>query len=417
LRYAQVPLNINERRKERQIPHRAGLYFALLQLFFTLSWTVYVIYLPKLAAAAGIPASAVIFLLMLDQAVFTVADFATGIAADRVSKILGRLSYFAAAATLLSCATFLALPFVASAGPVVFIAVTIVWAVTSSALRAPPLMLLGKYAAKPAIPYLSALAMLGYGVAGALAPYLSIHLRDVDPAFPFALSSLALALTAAALGWIERYLAANGKKAPKLAAAPLISLSRPAVVFTLALVVLAFGYQLHFAINSAPAFLRVVPPAQLEWLMPVFWIGFNLAMFPAGAITKRIGAYPVMGASALLGAVAILLTAFAGSVGFLTVSQFIAGAAWGAILMSAFTLAFAIGEDGREGTMTGLLFSALAIATFTRMAMVGSGVIAYPEIKAALQWLPTVCWMIAGLGLLYASVDKLRGANPYGAKT
>ena len=29
---------------------RIGLYLALLQLFFTLTWTVYVIFLPKLAA-------------------------------------------------------------------------------------------------------------------------------------------------------------------------------------------------------------------------------------------------------------------------------------------------------------------------------------------------------------------------------
>ena len=45
------------------------------------------------------------------------------------------------------------------------------------------------------------------------------------------------------------------------------------------------------------------------------------------------------------------------------VAQFAAGAAWGAILMSAFTVAFAIGENGGEGRMSGLLFSALALAT------------------------------------------------------
>jgi hypothetical protein len=40
------------------IPHRAGLYLALLKLFFMLCWTVYAIYLPALAATAGIPRSA-----------------------------------------------------------------------------------------------------------------------------------------------------------------------------------------------------------------------------------------------------------------------------------------------------------------------------------------------------------------------
>ena len=37
--------------------------------------------------------------------------------------------------------------------------------------------------------------MLGYGVAGALAPYLGATLRDVDPRLPFVLSSLVLLLT------------------------------------------------------------------------------------------------------------------------------------------------------------------------------------------------------------------------------
>ena len=55
---------------------RYGWYLAALQFFFALSWTVYVIYLPKLAAAAGIAPKAMILVLMLDQAIFTVCDFA-----------------------------------------------------------------------------------------------------------------------------------------------------------------------------------------------------------------------------------------------------------------------------------------------------------------------------------------------------
>ena len=35
--------------------NRAGIYLAFLQLVFTLGWTTYVIYLPKLAAQVGRP--------------------------------------------------------------------------------------------------------------------------------------------------------------------------------------------------------------------------------------------------------------------------------------------------------------------------------------------------------------------------
>src|SRR5216110_485903 len=145
--------------------NRTGIYLALLQLVFTLGWTTYVIYLPKLAAQFGIAPSAVIFILMLDQAIFTITDTAMGIAADKIAPFVGRLGLFVGALTALSCAAFVALPFVAGTGPVAqawFIALIVIWAITSSALRAPPLTLLGKHRAKPSVPFLSALAMLGY---------------------------------------------------------------------------------------------------------------------------------------------------------------------------------------------------------------------------------------------------------------
>jgi MFS family permease len=179
-----------------------------------------------------------------------------------------------------------------------------------------------------------------------------------------------------------------------------------AIFFALALIVLALGYQLHFAINSAPMFLRLAPRSELAWLMPIFWVGFNLAMFPASAIVKRIGHFPVMGTSALIGAVAIIVAALTQSLGLVIAAQFAAGAAWGCVLMSAFTLAFAIGEGGREGTVSGLLFSTLALATFVRMAMVAAGLPANDSIRAALAWMPAICWTIAGAGLIVIAVRK-----------
>ena len=79
-------------RPMRKTPQAAGLYLAALELVFALGWTVYVIYLPRLAASVGIAAGAVIYILMLDQAIFTVTDFAMGVAADKVSRLVGRLA-------------------------------------------------------------------------------------------------------------------------------------------------------------------------------------------------------------------------------------------------------------------------------------------------------------------------------------
>src|SRR5260370_36529352 len=157
--------------------NRTGVYLAILQLVFTLGWTTYVIYLPKLAAEVGIAPGVVILILMLDQAIFTITDTAMGTAADRIASLVGRLGVFVGALTALSCAAFAALPFVAGAGAKLpLIALIVIWAITSSALRAPPLILLGKYCATPRLPFLAALVMLGYGLAGAVSPYLGVVL-------------------------------------------------------------------------------------------------------------------------------------------------------------------------------------------------------------------------------------------------
>jgi len=391
------------------ISYRFGWYLAVLQLFFALCWTIYVIYLPKLAAAAGIPAKSVILILMLDQAIFTICDFATGVAADKVTRVLGRLGVWVTAATALSCAAFLILPLIAGAGAPALIAVIVVWTVTSSALRAPPLMLLGKYARKPSIPYLSALAMLGTGIAGAMGPYLTTTLRDVDPRIPFAVASIVLMLVTLGMIAAERKLAEAPHPAPtKSPVRSFATMSRPAIVFALAMITLALGYQMHFAIDSAPLFLRFTKADQLQWLMPVFWVGFNLSMFPAGLITNRLGGYTVMGGAALIGALGIVAAHFAQGLEQMVVAQFAAGAAWGAILMSAFTVAFAIGENGGEGRMAGILFSALAIATLARMATIATGFNTDASFKAVLQWVPTVCWTVAGVALLYLAAARVK---------
>jgi MFS transporter len=392
--------------------NRIGLYLAFLQLVFTLLWTTYVIYLPKLAAQVGIAPGAVILLLMLDQGIFTVTDTVMGIAADRIAVFVGRLGILVGLLTALSCAAFVALPFVASAGvgaKHVFIVLIVIWAVTSSALRAPPLVLLGKYGAQPKIPYLAALAMLGYGVAGAVAPYLGTMLRNVDARLPFIISSIVLLLTAVGLSRVEHDAAQHAsRKTPPRRARPL---SRVSVIFIVAMVILSLGYQLHFSINSPPFYLRFAKPDDLQWLLPVFWIGFNIAMFPASKVVKHHGGLIVMGAAGLLGALAVIIAEIAGTLNILIAAQFIAGAAWGCMLMSAVSAALAIGNGGTEGKVTGLVFSALALATFARMAAVAGGMQKLPDYAPLLHWAPVACWSVAGAGLLVIAAARVQGVG------
>jgi hypothetical protein len=297
---------------------------------------------------------------------------------------------------------------VAGTGPgaqVWFIAVIVIWVVTSSALRAPPLTLLGKHRTRPAIPFLAALAMLGYGIAGAVSPYLGVVLRNHDARLPFIISAVVLLITALALSRVERGLALVSAPAsqPVVPAKPL---GRMPMFFIGSMVLLSLGYQLHFSINSTPFYLRFAKPADLQWLMPVFWIGFNIALFPASVVVKHRGGLIVMGAAGLLGALGVLGAELAGNLNMMIAAQFIAGAAWGCMLMSAVAAALAIGETGAEGKVVGLVFSALALATFARMAAVAGGLQKLPEYAPLLQWAPVACWSVAGAGLLVIAASR-----------
>ena len=387
--------------------NRTGVYLAVLQLVFTLGWTTYVIYLPKLAAQVGIAPSAVILILMLDQAIFTIGDTAMGIAADRIAGLFGRIGLFVGVLTAISCAAFVALPFVAGTGPGAqawFVVLILVWVVTSSALRAPPLTLLGKHGARPKIPFLSALVMLGYGLAGAVSPYLGVVLRDQDPRLPFLISGVVLLITTLALSKVERG-AVQDAVTPE-PARPAKPLGRMPIVFIASMVILSLGSQLHFSINSTPFFLRFAKPDELQWLLPVFWIGFNIAMFPASTVVRHRGGLFVIGAAGLLGAIAAVGAELAVNLNMLIAAQFVAGAAWGCMLMAAVSAALAIGENGSEGKLVGLVFSALALATFARMAAVAGGLQKLPEYAPLLQWAPVACWSVAGAGLLVIAASR-----------
>lgn len=375
-----------------------GAALAVLQLAFALTWVVYVIYLPALAAQAGIPKEYVPWILLMDQAIFVACDWAAGVYADRLLSTVGRMGPRLALATMLSCGAFLALPFVAPAGSVpLFLALTVMWSATSSALRAPPLVLLSQYSAAPQRPWLAGLYLFGVGAAGAIAPYMGGLLKGIDPRIPFALSSLVVVVVTLLLVALEKNASASSGgfrdhewrfREPS---------GFGVLVFVVAIALLAAGFQVHFAINSAPAYLQHVMPDQLEKLMPVFWVGFNLVMLPATWLTKRFGGFAIMGVAGAAGVAASYFAGQATSLGELIVLQALAGGAWGTILMSALTAALDLGKPGREGFVSGLLMSMLAVAAFARIAYVTFGAPVHPELKPLLPLVPAALWGIATL--------------------
>jgi hypothetical protein len=391
-----------------RVPGAIGLYLAVVQLLFALTWVVYVIYLPQLAEAAGLPRSVVPWLLMLDQLVFMACDLAVGFASDRAAAVLGRLGGWMVGATLLSMAAFVAMPFVAAAGGPALLVLTVVWAITSSLLRAPPLTLLGRYAAKPAQPVLVALVLLGGGLASALAPYLALALKGLDPRGPFVLSSLALAAVVLGMVAAERALA-RARAADPAADVPATAASaskrrpaaRPIPGFLLAALLAALAFQLQANVVQAPLYLRLAGADQLPWLMPLFWAGFNIALMPASLATRRWGGLLVMAVGAALTALAGAMASVAsllGSVALLGTLMTLAGSGWAVLLMSAFSSALWFGHTGREGRMSGALNALLAAATLLRLGPV-TMLAPSPGLAADWGWLPALGFALAAATL------------------
>ena len=404
---------------------RTGLYLALVQLLFTVTWTIYVAFLPQLAQAAGIPKTQVLWILMLDQAIFIAMDFALGIGADKVSAAMKRISAPMIAITVVSAAAFILLP-MAGASAALLLTLTVVWAVTSSALRAPPMAMFSKYLRAEAAPRFVFLSLLGIGIAGAIAPWLTGQLRGMSPVLPFVLAGVGLVAAVLAMGWCERRLAAGaatglsagasavvatGAGASSAAAVPQVA-ARPAGAGTTALfaavLLLALGFQVHAFINAAPAYLRFAKAADLEWLMGLFWVGFTVCvMVPGMGAFERARPAQMLIAGTALGALAFAMLPQAGSLAAAIAAQVSAGAAWGLITGYALTAALDAGRTGREGRFAGLVFALLAGAALTRFLIVLSGVHTSADFKPLIAWLPAVAWAGALLLLTLAARGRV----------
>ncbi|MBL8343528.1 MAG: hypothetical protein JNL30_18810 [Rubrivivax sp.] len=397
------------------VPSGVGLYLAGVQLLFALGWITYAIYLPELAQQVGLERKWVPWILALDQLVFIVTDLVVGVWSDKAAKVQGRIARVVLLATLVSSLAFLLLPWLAPQGSAaLFLGVTVVWAVTSSALRAPPLTLLGRYVAKSALPAMVALMALGLGLANAAAPYLGLALKGIDPRWPFLLSALSLAAVTLGMVAAERALARQGAAATGAGAVPAPPpppISSTSGVFLVAVVIAAVSFQVHVFLASAPLYRAAGGAAWISHLMPVFWVGFNLALWPAARWVKRVGAPLAMAQAAVAGALAVAAAHAAGhtapNLPALVVSQLAAGAAWAGMLCSAFIGSLAFGKTGREGFFNGSLQSLLAVAALSRLLMV---VLVAPTPQQLVAWagLPALSFALAGL-LMVAALARLRG--------
>lgn len=357
-------------------------YLAGVQFLFLATWVVYVIYLPDLLAKSGLPKGFLPTLLLIDQLLFACADMLLGFQADRAMRLYRALAPLLMTLNLIACLAFIGLPHIATAvSPSVFIGVTVLWVLTASVLRAPLYGLIARRSLAPG--QATAASLLGMGLASALAPYLAVALKTLDPVLPFMLSGISLAL--ATLGfsaWEAKQRAVDS--APN---------SEPKPAFTgigrllLAMLLLGGGFQVHFFVNAASLYKSVADASLLPWLMPLFWIGFSLSVYPGARLLERADARSILAQAAMLGAIASLFCLASLPLPGLMVAQFVAGIAWGGVFLAGLDLAGGSGRHGREGLFVGMLFAMLALAAAARigMTLAGFGQHALPEL-AFMLW-------------------------------
>ena len=405
-----------------------GWLFAAVQLFFTLSWTVYVVFLPELAGRVGL-ASSVPTLLLADQLVFLATDLWVGRYADRARDVFVRGGRWLVAAVVSSSLAFVLVPH--ARGRALFLIVVFVWVTASAALRVPPAAFLSRFAGPRAGQRGAAAYAMGMGVAGALAPYVQISIRGKSPVLPFALSSAAVVIAALALVWALR---AELDKAPKddgdapldvpktdaparvatAAALPRADKRRLAVAVLGAAAAAALAFQVHFALRSAGIFIKLAGLPSLPNLMPVFWVGFSLSIYPVSRLVTARGALPTLIAATAFGAAGSLSVEFAPSLPTAVVGQLVTGAAWAATFVSAMSACSTLGHEGEEGRLLGRFFALLAAATFVRLAIVTAGVDKWPFVAGRLRLMAAVAWGVAALWLLLRARHEVLSRNSKG---
>lgn len=371
-----------------------------VQFFFTLGWTVYVIYLPELLKGAGIASSWLPWLLMADQLIFALMDIAFGIVADRMADGYRKLARLLLWLTTLAAGAFLLLPMLAGISSSLLLAVLVIWVISASVVRAPTLVLLAKRAKAAQQGQLVVCYAGGVALASALSPFLGLWLKGADPRLPFALSALAL------LAAVYVLLRLSGKPpAPSANDAPQPISFSAYLPLLLVLGLASFAFQMHAFVNAGPLYLTHVAKESLPWLMPLLWSGFFAALLAVGALVKRLGALPVAAGGILLTALASYASVTVNTLELLIFVQLLAGAGWALAFSGLMERAAADGTRGAEGVFMGAFFAVTAISSFARIGFVTHFL---PTWKGVQFQLPAALLLAAGLIVALYAFKRLK---------
>lgn len=350
-----------------------GVSLWLVQLALSATWFVYVAYLPQLLAGTGLPRGLTPWVLVADQLLFAVLDILLGFLADRASAAVARFGPVLAAAGAASALVFVLMPLTPwlpeRVGSVVLLLLVFGWVVVSALLRAPALLMFARHVPEARSPWVAAASALGLGVASAASPILASALAGLDARIPFVLSSAVLLVTVVALAVAERVAGPRPAPAPATPNGQLAAPLFEVVALVLTGLLLGLALQLHGSFASGPRFAQLAGAAWVPVLMPVFWLGFSVAILPFAALLTRLrsqspATLPISAAVAFFPLLGCYLAPEPIS---LTLCQLLAGLGWGAVFQGGLSHALKVGAPRLVGSGAGLWLSMLAVAALLRL--------------------------------------------------
>jgi MFS family permease len=330
---------------------------AAVQGAIVLTWVIYNLYLPRLLGEFGFPAQLSIALLVIENLLGAVMEPIMGTLSDRQQQWISSRLPFISAGVIGSASLFIAIPAVAAwAGQSwLFPTIAVIWALAMTIFRSPALSLLGRYAFGSGLPRAASILTLVGALAGALAPFASGVILELGPTKTFALGSIVLLLSAAALRTVDAKVSPADTQP---AAAPPLSWVRLLWVFATGVCV-AIGFRLMMQI--LPALIKTQPGANVELILGMVFLSIAATAIPAGSLAVRLGNARAMILGLVTMAVCLVLVLGAKEPVLTGLLAIALGAAFSLVSNGTIPFALAHVPPARAGLGTGMYFSGGAI--------------------------------------------------------
>ena len=349
---------------------------AALQFALAVGWLAYAVCLPRLIADAGLSASVTPWILLVDQALFSVFDVVLSLAMVSVMRARERAMPLLIPAVLCSALAMVAMPVVSPLGPPALLLTLLLWVTCTAVLRAPVLVLYARHVPPEHHPAGLSVALVGVGLSAALAPFAAEQLKLHAPLLGFALSSGLLVATVLALSLAER-LAPPSPPPPRPGPWTAVELLRVPLVAVGALT-LAPGTQIHQAQRAGPMLGAALSADVAQWALVAAGAVAAVSAEVAGLLAARIPASILVIAGAVGLVAGVGLASLGEGHGALVaggvVLAFASASAAGVGSMQA---AASAGPPARQGLLLGLWSAVGSLAAALRLGLVASGTVGH----------------------------------------